>query len=117
MTLADRLTRPGDRLTYAYDFGDGWEHVILLEKFVEPEPGARYPLCVGGRRACPPEDCGGPGGYDRLRSILADPSHEGHDEKLAWLGLEQAGAFDPEEFDVEAVNGLLREGYNAAMAV
>jgi len=109
--LCERLSKPGDRLAYAYDFGDSWEHEILLEKIVESEKDIEYPICTGGKRACPPEDCGGLGGYDRLLAILADPKHEEHGEILEWLGLENAEEFDPEAFDIDTTNELLRDGY------
>ncbi|MFF6787360.1 plasmid pRiA4b ORF-3 family protein [Streptomyces sp. NPDC012510] len=66
----------GDRLRYTYDFGDDWEHDILVEDVTAPEAGTAYPRCLTGRRACPPEDCGGIWGYDYLIEILADPRHE-----------------------------------------
>lgn len=109
--LKQRLSKHGQRIAYTYDFGDSWEHEILLEKIVEPEKGIEYPICTGGKRACPPEDCGGLGGYDRLLAILADPKHKEHEEMLEWLGLENADEFDPEEFDVDTTNELLRDGY------
>lgn len=109
--LQERLPKPGDRIAYSYDFGDSWEHEILLEKIIEREKDIEYPICVGGKRACPPEDCGGLGGYDRLLAILADPKHKEHEEMLEWLGLENADDFDPEEFDIDTTNELLRDGY------
>jgi hypothetical protein len=66
-----------------------------------------YPRCVTGRRAGPPEDCGGISGYGELLAILADPDHEEHDDRLAWLGLKSADDFDPSAFDVEAINNAL----------
>jgi hypothetical protein len=88
------------RFTYEYDFGDSWEHEIVLEKTLEPEPKVRYPRCVEGERACPPEDCGGVWGYAELREAIADPKHESHEEMLEWIG----GEFDPEKFSVDEVN-------------
>ena len=93
ITLADRNAE------YAYDFGDGWEHTVLLEKIIPRDPSLNYPVCVAGRRACPPEDCGGPWGYRDLLEALADPKHKEHDTLLTWVG----GSFDPEEFDPAAV--------------
>ena len=90
------------RLLYQYDFGDSWEHEVVVEKTVAPEPGRKYPLCLDGARACPPEDCGGAGGYGELLDILADPSHVDHDARLAAVD----GALDPEAFDRERVNAL-----------
>ncbi len=101
------LAKQGDRVRYTYDFGDGWEHEIIVEKVLDAEPGARYPLCTGGRGARPPEDCGGAWGYAALRATLADPRHAEHDQMLEWLGLDDAGQFDPSAFDVGEVNALL----------
>ncbi len=93
------LRRVGDHLDYEYDFGDSWRHRIVVEAVVVPEPGVAYPRCTAGRRAAPPEDCGGPFAYPDLLATLADPEHEGHDELLEWLG----DSFDPEAFDLAAV--------------
>ena len=99
---------PGDRVTYVYDFGDDWEHLIAVEAVLPAEPGVAYPRCITGRRACPPEDCGGIWGYEDLLVILADPGHEEHTSRLEWLGLESAADFDPAGFDVAAVNDALK---------
>ena len=98
----------GDRkvkFRYEYDFGDGWQHDIEFERVVEREPRARYPRCVGGARACPPEDCGGPWGYADFLAAMADPRHEDHRDMKEWVG----GRFDPEKFSVDAVNKELRQ--------
>ncbi len=100
----DKIAGAGDVLIYEYDFGDGWEHEIKIEKILPAEKGKHYPLCLAGKRACPPEDCGGPWGYERLLEVLADPKHEEHEEMLEWIG----GAFDPEAFDLDEVNQALR---------
>jgi len=92
------------RFLYEYDFGDSWEHEILIEKVLSAEPGATYPRCTAGRRACPPEDCGGPWGYADLLAAVADPDDSEHADMLEWLDPE----FDPEEFDRDAVNAALR---------
>ncbi|MEV7866691.1 plasmid pRiA4b ORF-3 family protein [Streptomyces sp. NPDC088124] len=97
----------GERLRYTYDFGDDWEHDILIEDITEPEPDTAYPRCLAGRRACPPEDCGGIWGYDYLIEILADPHHEEHEDRLEWLGLDSADQFDPAAFDPTEVNTAL----------
>jgi hypothetical protein len=99
------LTRPKQKIIYEYDFGDGWEHEILLEKSLPPEPGIRYPRCLAGARACPPEDCGGVGGYANFLEAIGDPNHEEHDEYLEWIG----GEFDPEEFELDEVDAGLRQ--------
>jgi len=93
----------GDRLTYTYDFGDDWEHEIIVEQIV-PADGPDQAVCVTGRRAAPPEDCGGVWGYAELCDILADPTHPEYTERREWLGREfVAAAFDP-----EPVNRALR---------
>ncbi len=89
------FSEPGDSAAYEYDFGDGWEHDIVLEQTIPREPKVKYPRCTAGARACPPEDCGGVPGYERLLEILADPEQEQHDEMSAWVG----GVYDPERFD------------------
>jgi hypothetical protein len=89
------LSRPKQKMIYEYDFGDGWEHEILLEKILPRDSTAKYPRCLGGARACPPEDCGGTGGYVNFLEAISDPDHEEHDEYLDWIG----GEFDPEKFD------------------
>lgn len=97
----------GDKLGYTYDFGDNWEHDILVEAITDAEAGIPYPRCLTGRRACPPEDCGGMWGYEYLIEILADPGHEEHDERLEWLGLDTAEQFAPAAFDLAEVNNAL----------
>lgn len=99
----DSVAQQGDRFFYDYDFGDGWEHEIKVEKILPAETAVHYPRCVDGKRACPPEDCGGPPGYEYLLEALADPEHEEHDSMIEWIG----GEFDPEVFDVEKVNQAL----------
>ncbi len=100
----DRIAAEGDKLIYEYDFGDGWEHELLIEQVMPAEKGRRYPLCLAGKRACPPEDCGGPPGYEQLLEVLADPKHEEHEAMREWLG----GPFDPEAFDLDKVNQMLK---------
>jgi tetratricopeptide (TPR) repeat protein len=104
VTLAEVLPRERAKLVYEYDFGDGWEHDVLVEKVLDAEPGVKYPACVAGKRACPPEDCGGVWGYANLVEAVNDPEHPEHDEMLEWLG----GGFDPEAFDVERVSRALQ---------
>lgn len=88
---------------YEYDLGDSWEHDIVVQRRV---PGAsnHLPKCLGGARACPPEDAGGSGGYEELIEALSDPNHEEHDAMVMWAGED----FDPERFDRPAVNRRLR---------
>ena len=89
---------------YDYDFGDDWRHIIDIEKTLPAEEGVRYPRCVAGKRACPPEDCGGPYGYPYFLDKIQDPEHDEHEETLEWVG----GEFDPEELDLDEVNEELR---------
>lgn len=84
---------------YDYDFGDGWEHTVLFEKEVALDPKEKYPKCIDGKNACPPDDCGGIGGYYGLIEILKDPGHSEHDDMLDWLDLKDPDEFRPEKFD------------------
>jgi hypothetical protein len=100
--LRDLAARPGTRLAYTYDFGDSWEHDVLVEKIL-PSEGVPQAVCLTGRRAGPPEDCGGVWGYAELCGILADPDHPEHAERVEWLG----HPYDPAAFDKFAVNASL----------
>jgi hypothetical protein len=102
----DAVVGIGQSLVYEYDFGDSWEHELLVEESLEPDERLQYPLCVAGARACPPEDVGGVGGYENFVQAIKDPDREDHDQMVAWVG----GLFDPEGFDVNAANRALREG-------
>jgi hypothetical protein len=97
------LGRVGAKAIYIYDFGDGWEHGMVLEKRLPVDPSLAYPACTGGQRACPPEDCGGIPGFYELLEAIQDPKHERHEELLDWVGEE----YDPEAFSMEAVNRAL----------
>lgn len=97
------LKHEGDRLTYEYDFGDGWEHTVTLEKVLPADAGVRVPACIAGSRACPPEDCGGVAGYEELLNAIRNPKHPEHEEILEWIGED----FDPERLDLDAVNAAL----------
>jgi len=92
--LSDFLYDVGTTFGYEYDFGDSWEHEVIHEGILLKEKGVRYPVCIGGARACPPEDCGGVPGYDQMLDIISDPTHEEYEDMLTWLG----GEYDPEEF-------------------
>jgi hypothetical protein len=92
------------RFSYEYDFGDEWIHQLIVEERLPPKDGVKYPICVGGQRACPPEDCGGPWSYPDLVEAIGDPDHPMHEELLEWVG----GEFDPGRFDQDAVNKELR---------
>lgn len=92
------------RFIYEYDFGDSWEHEVLIEKILPAKPGRRYPVCLAGKRACPPEDCGGIWGYTHLLEVIKDPMHEEYEEITEWLG----GESDPERLDLEEINHRLK---------
>lgn len=97
------LKNINDHIVYEYDFGDGWEHEIVLEEVLNKENPQIYPLCIDGKNACPPEDCGGIGGYQNLLTILSNPAHQEYDEWIEWLG----GEFDPKVINIEKVNEML----------
>ena len=84
--------------------GDEWIHQLIVEERFLPKEGVKYPICAGGQRACPPEDCGGPWAYSEFVEALHNPDHRRYEELLEWVG----GEFDPERFDQEAVNNELR---------
>ena len=91
---------------YEYDFGDSWEHRIVVEKILDPDPAAStVAQCLDGARACPPDDCGGAFGYADLLEIIMDPKHEEYEDRMDWLG----GKFEPEAFDREKINTYLRK--------
>jgi hypothetical protein len=98
--VSQLLDRDFKKFRYEYDMGDGWEHTIQIENVLPAEAGVRYPRCIEGSRACPPEDCGGPWGYGDFLEALRDPRHPEHADMLEWVG----GEFDPEQFDPETVN-------------
>ncbi len=103
--LQQVLFQEKTKILYVYDFGDNWEHEVLLEKIVTTEPGADDLLCVKGKRACPPEDCGGIWGYVDFLETIHDPDHEEHKSLLEWVG----GAFDSEHFDLADINQRLKQ--------
>lgn len=105
LTLSDMLVQEEDFMEYEYDFGDGWLHEIVLEKIIDMNPGLEYPECLAGKRNCPPEDCGGPYGYSNLLKILSNPKAKKFKEMKEWIG----GDFDPESFDKDAINDLLKD--------
>lgn len=104
ITIEQILPRVGSELTWTYDFGDDWTHEVIVEAIEEPSPDVTYPVCTGGERACPPEDCGGIHGYQRLVEAIADPTDEEHDEFMTWV----PAGFDPAVFDMRAANQHLR---------
>lgn len=88
--------------SFAYDYGDSWHHDIVIEQTM-PSVGAGTPHLIDGPKACPPEDCGGAGGFEHLLEVLADPSDEEHDQLLEWVG----GPYDPNAFDMDELNAAL----------
>jgi Plasmid pRiA4b ORF-3-like protein len=105
--VADVLRRPKDKLFYEYDFGDSWEHEVVLERIVPRTPGERYPMVVAGRGACPPEDVGGLSGYYHFLEAVKDARHPDHEEMMEWAG----GRFDAAAFDVQAANRMFHGGW------
>jgi hypothetical protein len=103
--LAQIMTGEKDSILYEYDFGDGWEHKITLEKILPFDPKAVLPRCVTGKGACPPEDVGGIWGYAEFLKAIGDPSHPEHESYVEWVG----GEFDPQLFDIDEKNALLSE--------
>ena len=91
--------------TYLYDYGDGWEHRVTVEKILPPDPGLKSPRCLDGAHACPPEDVGGPPGYVDFLQAINDPKHEEHKSMLEWCG----GSFDPTAFRIDDINETLRQ--------
>jgi hypothetical protein len=101
--LSDVLGKPRAKAMYTYDFGDSWDHAVVVEKILAPESGADYPVCLAGERCGPPEDCGGLPGFYNLLEAMSDPEHEQREEFVEWLGC----VFDPEAFSVDEVNRRL----------
>jgi len=97
--IADFLDMDNPLAHYIYDFGDSWGHIIELENIVPVEKDVNYPICINGKGACPPEDCGGVWGYEELLEIIKNPDHEEYEEMLEWV----EENFDPEYFDPKKV--------------
>ncbi|MBN1680929.1 MAG: plasmid pRiA4b ORF-3 family protein [Anaerolineae bacterium] len=103
--LSQIAPREKATFTYEYDFGDGWLHTLLVETILPPDPEKKLPVCIKGMRACPPEDVGGIWGYETFLEAIKNPAHEEHHDYLEWVG----GAFDPEAFDLAAMNERLKK--------
>ena len=103
ITLAQAAAGPGDEFKYLYDFGDDWLHTVTIEGLESREVGAKYPLCVAGARASPPEDCGGVWGYFEFLEARGNPAHAEHETMHQWI----RRVFDPEAFDADRINRLL----------
>lgn len=104
--LNQLVTKVGKQFTYTYDFGDGWDHTVLLEKILKPEPKQLYPVCLKGMRACPMEDSGGLWGYYHKLEVVKNPKHEEYEEIYEWMPPD----WDTEIFDLVYVNQWLRKG-------
>jgi hypothetical protein len=98
-----QAAQEGGRFIYDYDMGDGWRHAVAVERAYADKTFTGAPTCLAGERACPPEDCGGIGGYAELLKTLADRRHPEHRRMKEWMG----GPFDPEAFDLAATNRRL----------
>jgi hypothetical protein len=102
--LGDVLTASGAKMRWDYDFGDGWQHDVVVEAIAPLDPSVDYPRCVTGRRACPPEDCGGPWGFGELLEAITDPAHPRHDELIEWL----PDGYDSDRFDADEATQDMR---------
>jgi len=105
LKLSQLAHHEGQRFTYEYDFGDSWEHTLVVEKIMSGQERLPHPICLKGKHACPPEDVGGVWGYKNFLRAIQDPEHEEHKDYLEWIG----GEFDPNAFDLEAINDHLRQ--------
>ena len=104
----DEYIIEGTSVIYQYDFGDNWEHEIIIEKITEAEEGVHYPVCIDGARHRPPEDVGGIGGYENFLEAINNPNHPEYDDMLVWAEKDTGGRkFDPEHFYLNEVNRAL----------
>ncbi len=92
------------RVAYEYDFGDGWDHDVVIESLTWSNGGLKFGVCLDGQNACPPEDVGGAAGYEAFLEVIANPEDEEHDFYLEWAG----GSFDATEFDLAVANAALQ---------
>ena len=95
IAIAELFSTANNQANYIYDFGDWWEHTVYFEDVLGVQADIDYPTCIEGARACPPEDSGGPMGYQLFLEALADPNHESHQLYKEWIG----GEFNPEQFN------------------
>ena len=103
--LSSVIKSEKEKFFYIYDFGDSWEHSILVEKILPLDPKVSYPLCIKAKRACPPEDCGGAWGYIEFLEAIKNPTHPEHESFLEWV----EGSFDSEFCDLQEINQRLAE--------
>lgn len=99
LNISDYISIKNSTATYVYDYGGNWEHVIKFKKILPRDNETKYPRCIDGKRACPPEDCGGVYGYQEFLEAIMDPGHEEHEDMLSWAGED----FEPEVFDPHKV--------------
>lgn len=92
------------KMRFDYDFGDGWQHNVVLEAINPVMADVLYPRCLTGRRSCPPDDCGGPGGYADILAAVADPNNPEHTDLRDFVPLD----YDPEHFDVTETDVEMR---------
>lgn len=104
ISLAQAARKEKKKFTYIYDFGDGWQHEILMEKILQPEERIDYPVCTAGKNACPPEDSGSLWGYYNKLAIMNDPNHPDHDDIMEWMPEDWDSTF----FDIDQVNKRLK---------
>jgi Plasmid pRiA4b ORF-3-like protein len=104
MSTLEQALGDRTRFAYDYDYGDNWEHDVIIEEKTATRLSLKFAVCIDGQHACPPEDCGGISGYERFREALADPNDDDHDHYTEWIG----GSFNPEYFDLAAVNTALQ---------
>ena len=93
------------RFIFEYDFGDSWEHEVVVEELTRPPIGLKFAVCIDGANACPPDDVGGTGGYGEFLEAIVNPAHDEHANYLEWIG----GSFDPTAFDLAEVNARLQK--------
>jgi hypothetical protein len=105
LKISDLLVNENDKIDYEYDFGDSWHHDVILEKILLVSDKSQYLICLDGKLSCPPEDCGGIWGYADLLQVFNNPKHKDYADLLDWLD----GEFDPDHFDKEAVNKILKK--------
>ncbi len=108
--IGDLVSRHGSqlRMAYEYDFGDSWQHEVILEKVAPSERGTTYPRCLDGERACPPEDVGGAYGFADYIEAIANPKHREYGELREWYG-----PFDPAQFDAAKATRRMKKGLPA----
>ena len=110
--ISEHLAAIKEKITYSYDFGDSWEHEVVVKKVLETDPKKHYPLLVAGERACPPEDCGGIWGYAEILETLKKPGSDNYEDWIEWLGED----FDPAEFNLEEINDEYFKNFKQEMA-